>query len=54
MDIEFLECDYEVVELDALGCPGGDDESEADSRGEAEFLHWFSAASRGECATVGA
>lgn len=40
MDIEFLDCDYEWVDLDALAAEEAE-AARAASSGEAEYLDWF-------------
>lgn len=39
MDIEFLDCDYEWVDLDALAAA----EAEAAPAAEPEYMGWFTA-----------
>ncbi|HJV25249.1 MAG TPA: hypothetical protein VJ673_06165 [Aromatoleum sp.] len=41
MDIQYLECDFEVIDLDEQSEPDYDAADEAAARAEATFMAWF-------------
>ncbi|WP_156822063.1 hypothetical protein [Azoarcus sp. KH32C] len=41
MDIQYLECDFEVIDLDEQSEPDCDAADEAAARAEATFMAWF-------------